>query len=253
MRSQSQRFPVGPGPRYKQVLMFSMLRRDIEAALKNDPAARGALEVLLAYPGVHALWLHRVAHLLWKRGLRLTARVVSHYNRFLTGVEIHPGAQIADGVFIDHGMGVVIGETAVVETGCIIYKGVVLGGTSQERKTRHPHLARNVTIGSNACVLGAIHIGEGARIGSASVVISDVPPGATVVGVPGRIVRNGPQPQDTLDHASMPDPVADVLRALTAQQDALIERLSRLEKAMRLGRPEEPQEGDPRRRAGSIF
>ncbi len=233
--------------------MFNLLRRDIEAALKNDPAARGALEVLLAYPGVHALWLHRVAHALWVRDLTLIARIVSHNNRFLTGVEIHPGAQIADGVFIDHGMGVVIGETAVIETGCIIYKGVVLGGTSQERKVRHPHLARNVTVGSNACVLGAIHIGEGARIGSASVVISDVPAGATVVGVPGRVVRNGPQPQDTLDHASMPDPVADVLRALTQQQEALIERLARLEKVLRLTRADEPQESDPRRRAGNIF
>jgi serine O-acetyltransferase len=234
--------------------MFNTLRRDIEAALKNDPAARRPLEVLLAYPGVHALWLHRLAHLLWTRRLTLTARLVSHQSRFLTGVEIHPGAQIAEGVFIDHGMGVVIGETAVIETGCIIYKGVVLGGTSQERKTRHPHLGRNVTVGSNACVLGAIHVGEGARIGSASVVISDVPAGATVVGVPGRIVRNGPTPHDTLDHASMPDPVADVLRALTSQQEALVERLGRLEKALRLGRTEEPpQEGDPRRRAGSIF
>jgi serine O-acetyltransferase len=233
--------------------MFSMLRRDIEAALKNDPAARGALEVLLAYPGVHALWLHRLSHVLWTRNRTLTARMLSTYNRFLTGVEIHPGARIADGVFIDHGMGVVIGETAVVETGCIIYKGVVLGGTSQERKTRHPHLEKNVTVGSNACVLGAIVVGEGARIGSASVVISDVPPGATVVGVPGRIVRNTPQPHDTLDHASMPDPVADVLRALTAQQESLVERLGRLEKALRLARVEEPQEGDPRRRAGSIF
>ncbi len=234
--------------------MFNVLRRDIEAALKNDPAARGRLEVLLAYPGVHALWLHRIAHRLYERHFILTARMVSHYARFLTGVEIHPGAQIADGVFIDHGMGVVIGETAIIETGCIIYKGVVLGGTSVERKQRHPHLQRNVTVGSNACVLGAIVVGEGARIGSGSVVIADVPNGATVVGVPGRVVRNGPQPHDTLDHATLPDPVADVLRALTHQQEILVERLARLEKAMRLGRAEEPAvETDPRRRAGSIF
>ena len=234
--------------------MFNVLRRDIEAALKNDPAARRPLEVLLAYPGVHALWLHRIAHMLWKRKLSLTARLVSHYGRFLTGVEIHPGAQIADGVFIDHGMGVVIGETAIIETGCIIYKGVVLGGTSVERKQRHPHLHRNVTVGSNACVLGAIVVGEGARIGSGSVVISDVPAGATVVGVPGRVVRNATTPHDTLDHATLPDPVADVLRALTQQQEVLVERLARLEKVMRLGRTEEPpQETDPRRRAGSIF
>ncbi len=230
------------------------LLSDIDAALKNDPAARGKLEVLLAYPGVHALWLHRIAHRLWKRGLTTTARLVSHQARFLTGVEIHPGAQIGEGVFIDHGMGVVIGETAIIESGCIIYKGVVLGGTSIERKQRHPHLHKNVTVGSNACVLGAIEIGEGARIGSGSVVIADVPAGATVVGVPGRVVRHGPQPQDTLDHATLPDPVADVLRALTAQQDQLVDRLARLEKALRLSRTEEPaNETDPRRRAGSIF
>ncbi len=234
--------------------MFNMLRRDIEAALKNDPAARRPLEVLLAYPGVHALWLHRIAHKLWTRGLTLTARLVSHQARFLTGVEIHPAAQIAEGVFIDHGMGVVIGETAIIETGCIIYKGVVLGGTSVERKQRHPHLHRNVTVGSNACVLGAIVVGEGARIGSGSVVISDVPPGATVVGVPGRVVRNGPAPHDTLDHATLPDPVADVLRVLTQQQEILVERLARLEGMLRVGRADEPvQETDPRRRAGSIF
>ena len=234
--------------------MFGFFRRDIAAALHNDPAARGALEVLLAYPGVHALWLHRIAHALWQRNFRVTARLVSHNNRFLTGVEIHPGAQIADGVFIDHGMGVVIGETAVIETGCIIYKGVVLGGTSLERKTRHPHLGRNVIVGSNACVLGAIHIGEGARIGSGSVVISDVPAEATVVGVPGRIVRHAPTPHDTLDHATLPDPVADVLRALTSQQEVLVERLARLEQALRLGRSvDEPAEADPRRRAGRIF
>ena len=235
--------------------MFNLLRRDIEAALKNDPAARRPLEVLLAYPGVHALWLHRIAHALWNRKLSLTARLVSHQSRFITGVEIHPGAKIAEGVFIDHGMGVVIGETAIIETGCIIYKGVVLGGTSIERKQRHPHLHANVTVGSNACVLGAIDIGEGARIGSGSVVISNVPAGATVVGVPGRVVRHGPQPHDTLDHATLPDPVADVLRALTHQQEQLVDRLGRLEKALRLSRTEEPleEETDPRRRAGSIF
>src|SRR5581483_941215 len=196
--------------------MLSTLKADVAAALKNDPAARSSAEVLLNYPGVHALLLHRVAHSLWNRGFKLSARMVSHQARFLTGVEIHPGARIADGVFIDHGMGVVIGETAVVEEGCILYKGVVLGGTSLERKVRHPHLGPNVIVGSNACVLGAIHIGEGARIGSGSVVISDVPPGATVVGVPGRVVRGAKTPHDMLDHAALPDPVSDVLRALAA-------------------------------------
>ncbi|MBI3181167.1 MAG: serine O-acetyltransferase [Myxococcales bacterium] len=252
--------------------MLRSLLADLEAAVAHDPAARSKLEVLLAYPGLHALTLHRVSHQLWNRGFKLAARLFSHYNRFLTGVEIHPGATIADGVFIDHGMGVVIGETAVLEEGCIIYKGVVLGGTSLERKVRHPHLGRNVIVGSNACVLGAIQVGDGARIGSASVVIKDVPPGATVVGVPGRIVREKRRNfSEELDHASLPDPVADVMRALASQQEALIERLARLEEKLKIPSPhkgskagglgrdllskedEDSAEQDPRKRAGSIF
>jgi serine O-acetyltransferase len=254
------------------------LFRDIDAALRHDPAARSKLEVMLAYPGVHALFLHRVAHLLWKRNRRLTARLFSHYTRFLTGVEIHPGAQIGDGVFIDHGMGVVVGETAVIEEGCIIFKGVVLGGTSLERRVRHPHLHRNVVVGSNACVLGAIDVGEGARIGSSSVVIKDVPPGATVVGVPGRIVREkNHRFVDELDHASLPDPVADLMRTLAHHQEAMADRLARLEEKLQLPvrrdprftrnlerellgdvqpteeEDEEPSEVDARKRAGSIF
>src|SRR5512138_2875400 len=148
--------------------MLTTLFADVAAALKNDPAARTRAEVLLTYPGLHALLMHRVANGMWRRGAKLLARVVSHQARFLTGVEIHPGAQIADGVFIDHGMGVVIGETAVIEEGCLLYKGVVLGGTSLERRVRHPHLGKNVIVGSNACVLGAVHIGANARIGSGS-------------------------------------------------------------------------------------
>ena len=251
--------------------MFGAVRRDIEAALRRDPAAKSKLEVILAYPGVHALFLHRVAHLLWERDRRLTARLFSHYNRFLTGIEIHPGARIADGVFIDHGMGVVIGETAVIDEGCIIYKGVVLGGTSLEKKIRHPHLRRNVIVGSNACVLGAIEVGEGARIGSGSVVIRDVPPGATVVGVPGRVVREqGHTFVEELNHASLPDPVADVMRTLAGHQEAIAERLAALEEKLALPRArplglkkqllDDDDEGtaadaerEQRRRAGSIF
>ena len=235
--------------------MVRALWRDIQAALQHDPAARSQLEVMLAYPGVHALFLHRVAHNLWNRDLRLAARLLSHVNRFGTGVEIHPGAQIADGVFIDHGMGVVIGETAIVEEGCILYKGVVLGGTSLERRIRHPHLGKNVIVGSNACVLGAIKIGDHARIGSGSVVIADVPEGSTVVGVPGRVVKTK-GPIDNLDHASLPDPVQDVLRSLAHQQEMLIERLARLERKYRnVDEAEalETREDDPRHRAGRIF
>jgi serine O-acetyltransferase len=235
--------------------MLSTLRADVAAALKNDPAARSRAEVLLNYPGVHALLLHRVSHRLWGSGARLLARTLAHQARFLTGVEIHPGARIADGVFIDHGMGVVIGETAVIEAGCILYKGVVLGGTSLERRVRHPHLGRNVIVGSNACVLGAIKVGDNARIGSGSVVISDVPDGATVVGVPGRIVK-AKTPVDALDHAALPDPVADLLRSLAHQQEVLVERLARLERKYRnVDEAEslEAREDDPRHRAGRIF
>lgn len=242
--------------------MWKTLLKDVEAALRHDPAARSRYEVMLSYPGVHALALHRVSHWLWNRQHFLLARFFAHHIRFLTGVEIHPGAHIAEGVFIDHGMGVVIGETAIIEEGCIIFKGAVLGGTSLERKVRHPHLQRNVIVGSNACVLGAITVGEGARIGSASVVIRDVPPGATVVGVPGRVVRTprAPSPEE-MDHASLPDPVADILRTLSAQNEALFDRLTRLEAAFKLKPPARTEMGedephsspDPLQKAGSIF
>ncbi len=208
--------------------------------MEQDPAARSALEVLLAYPGIHALWLHRAAHRLWSSGYTLTPRLLSHLNRFLTGIEIHPGAKLGRKVFIDHGMGVVIGETAEVGDGCVIYKGVVLGGVSQARVRRHPRLGRDVIVGSNACVLGAIDIGDGARVGSGSVVIRDVPAGATVVGVPGRVVtsaRGEPAPA----HADLPDPVAEALSALRARVEALE---SGRRKARGNGAPK-PSEVDP--------
>jgi serine O-acetyltransferase len=147
-----------------------MLRGDIRAALDHDPAARSPWEVALLYPGVHAVWGHRAAHALWTHHHAFAARCVAHVNRFVTGVEIHPGAHLGRGVFIDHGMGVVIGETAIVGDGCLLYKGVVLGGTSLQRGPRHPRLGRNVVVGSNACILGSIDVGDDARIGSGSVV-----------------------------------------------------------------------------------
>ena len=200
--------------------LFQRVREDLQAATEQDPAARSRIEVLLAYPGVHALWLHRLSHLLWRRGFRLGPRLVSHVNRFLTGVEIHPGARVGRRVFIDHGMGVVIGETAEVGDGCVIFKGVVLGGVSQARARRHPRLGPNVVVGSNACVLGAIDVGEGARVGSGSVVIRDVPPGATVVGVPGRIVT-GKHRHPEAAHADLPDPVAEALHRLVVRVEQL--------------------------------
>jgi serine O-acetyltransferase len=209
------------------------MRDDVAAARSNDPAARSSVEVILTYPGIHALWAHHIAHDLWRAEEHLLARMVSHASRFLTGVEIHPAAAIGRGVFIDHGMGVVIGETAAIGDGCLIYKGVVLGGTSLEHRVRHPQVGNNVVIGSNACILGNIAIGDGARIGSGSVVVKPVPPGATVVGVPGRLVPAGSDHRARfsamLDHANLPDPVTEMIRILATQNERLRHRLEQLE------------------------
>jgi len=217
------------------------IREDVEVVVRNDPACRSRVEAIVAYPGVHAIWMHRVAHDLWTHGHPLAARLLSHGVRFATGVEIHPGAKIGDGVFIDHGMGVVIGETATVGDGCLLYKGVVLGGTTREKTVRHPQLGRNVTVGSNACILGSIEIGEGARIGSGSVVVKPVPPGATVVGVPGRVTVAADTPRGRfearLDHSSLPDPVSDLMRNLALENDRLRARLERIEKALEISSP----------------
>ena len=214
-----------------------VVSEDIRAVCANDPAARYPLEVALVYPGLHALWVHRGAHALWQANIKLGARIVSHANRFLTGIEIHPAAHIGRRVVIDHGMGIVIGETATVGDGCILYKGVVLGGTSLERKVRHPQVGNNVVIGSNACILGAIHVGNHARIGSGSVVVTDVAPEATVVGVPARVIVPKHQRFDAaLDHAALPDPVTDMIRALAEQNERLRDRVAVLER--KLGVPD---------------
>jgi serine O-acetyltransferase len=217
------------------------MREDVDAVVRNDPACRTRVEALLAYPGVHAIWIHRLAHDLWTNGHPLAGRLLSHGVRFATGVEIHPGATIGHSVFIDHGMGVVIGETATIGDGCLLYKGVVLGGTTREKTIRHPQLGRNVVVGSNACVLGHIEIGDGARIGSGSVVVRSVPPGATVVGVPGRVTVAADTPRGRLearlDHASLPDPVSDLIRNLALENDRLRARLERIERALELAEP----------------
>ncbi len=213
--------------------MFRRLREDIETVFRDDPAARSVLEVLFCYPGLHAIWMHRVAHWLWNHGFKFLARFLSHINRFLTGIEIHPGAKLGRRVFIDHGMGVVIGETAEVGDDVLIYQGVVLGGTSKEKTKRHPTVKDKVVIGAGAIVLGNITIGEGAKIGSGSVVIKDVPPGATVVGVPGRIVQeirsSRKQIEIDLEHGRLPDPIADVIRVLMKEQSRLEKRIEELE------------------------
>jgi serine O-acetyltransferase len=171
--------------------MFARLRDDIACVFDRDPAARSTWEVLTCYPGFHALTLHRFSHWLWGHRLRWLARLFSHFTRFITGIEIHPGATIGQRVFIDHGMGVVIGETAVIKEGCTLYHGVTLGGTSWNKGKRHPTLERGVVIGAGAKVLGPITVGEGAKIGSNAVVVREVPPGATAVGIPARIVEPG--------------------------------------------------------------
>jgi serine O-acetyltransferase len=219
-------------------------REDVGAFVANDPAARSSLEVLLVYPGLHALWLHRVAHVLWRDDLKLTARVLAHTNRFLTGIEIHPGAEIGRRVMIDHGMGIVIGETAVVGDECVLYKGVVLGGTSLAKTKRHPTLKAGVVVGSNACILGAITIGERARVGSGSVVVKNVAPEATVVGVPARVIVPVRHRFDAaLDHANLPDPVTEMIRALAHQNERLRQRLDELE--AKLGVPHDSRDDPP--------
>jgi serine O-acetyltransferase len=225
----------------KLVHGMELVAEDIRSIRANDPAARSSLEVALVYPGLHAVWMHRTAHAMWTRDLKLCARLVAHANRFVTGIEIHPAARLGRRVVIDHGMGIVIGETATVGDGCLLYKGVVLGGTSLERKVRHPQVGNDVVIGSNACILGNIQIGDHARIGSGSVVVKPVPAEATVVGVPARIIVPSHARFDAaLDHANLPDPVTDMVRALATQNEQLRERVAVLEKHLGLDHDEPP-------------
>jgi serine O-acetyltransferase len=211
--------------------MWERLKEDVRTIKDRDPAAKNVVEIFLCYPGLHAIWLHRIAHTLYQRGWFTTARLVSHFGRWFTGIEIHPGAKIGRRLFIDHGMGVVIGETSEIGDDCLIYKGVVLGGTTLEKKKRHPTLGNRVIIGSNSTVLGAITIGDGARIGSGSVVVKPVPPGATVVGVPGRIVESLTPEREELDfeHGNLPDPLSDIMKMLLQLHSKLEERVKRLE------------------------
>jgi len=199
----------------------STIFSDVEAVLLRDPAARTKIEVVLAYPGLHALWMHRVAHRLWKRGSRLTARLVSAIARRLTGIEIHPAATIGRRLFIDHGMGIVIGETAVVGDDVTLYHGVTLGGTSLEKKKRHPTVGNRVTIGAGAKILGDILIGDDSRIGANSVVVRDVPPNSVVIGIPGQVVRrtipHTIHDAPDLHHEQMPDVVGQRVRELSAR------------------------------------
>lgn len=212
---------------------------DVRTVFAKDPAARSLIEVITCYPGLHALWLHRIANFLWRKHLRLLARILSHCNRFLTGIEIHPGAKIGRRFFIDHGAGVVIGETTDISDDVLLYQGVVLGGTSLKKGKRHPTLEDNVVVGAGAIVLGAIKIGSGARIGSGSVVVKAVPPGTTVVGIPGRIIDEHRKPTLDLEHGRLPDPVAEAIKIVLDEQTTMEKRLKKLEDMSGIAVPED--------------
>ena len=201
--------------------MLEKFRQDIEAVRDRDPAAGNTLEIILAYPGLHALWMHRAAYRLWKRGVPVVPRLISHLGRLLTGIEIHPGARFGRGVFIDHGMGVVIGETAEIGDYVTIYQGVTLGGTGKEKGKRHPTIGRNVVIAAGAKVLGPITVADDCKVGAGAVVIRDVPPRCTVVGIPGKVVMQEGEPVVDLHHELIPDPVMDRIDVL----DGVIRKL----------------------------
>ena len=208
--------------------LLQSIRHDIQAAKDRDPAATSTLEVIFTYPGFHARQLHRLSHNLHSHGLRLPARLISHLGRALTGIEIHPCAQIGEGFFIDHGMGVVIGETTVIGDNCHLYQGVTLGGTSTRRAKRHPTLGDGVVVGAGAKVIGAVNIGTGSKIGAGSVVVTNVPPNATVVGVPGHIVAYVDPGNDTI--LKLPDPEWDVIQRLENRVAELERRIAETER-----------------------
>jgi len=218
------------------VSLLERIGRDIKAARDRDPAAASNLEVIVAYPGFHARQLHRLAHTMHTHHVPIVPRLISHFNRLFTGIEIHPGAKIGDGFFIDHGMGVVIGETSEIGDNCHLYQGVTLGGTSTRREKRHPTLEDNVEVGAGAKLIGAITIGENAQVGAGSVVVTNVPPNATIVGVPGHIVAYHDPGSDTVQH--LPDPEWDRITALEERIDQLNARLNELEEKTGQKRPD---------------
>ena len=221
--------------------MFDNIRNDIKVIFERDPAARSVFEILLCYPGFHAVRFHHLSHWLWNRNARVLARFVSHVSRCLTGIEIHPGATIGEGFFIDHGMGVVIGETSEIGKNVTLYHGVTLGGTSWNKGKRHPTIEDNVIVGAGAAILGAIRVGENSKIGSGSVVNREVPPNSTVVGIPGRIVyRGGNVYSDPTGVAGTPDPEGKAIKCLTDQVTALEKRVDDLVKELESARESAP-------------
>lgn len=210
------------------------LRSDIRAVFENDAAARNVFEVVLTYAGLHAIWAHRMAHWLYKKRRFVIARFISQVSRFFTGIEIHPGAVIGERLFIDHGAGVVIGETCVIGNDVVLYQGVTLGGTGKEKGKRHPTIGNNVVISSGAKVLGSFTVGDNSRIGANAVVLSEVPPNSTVVGIPGRVVRLNGKRVDRLDHGNLPDPITDICKKLQQQIDTLQAELEQLREQLHI-------------------
>jgi serine O-acetyltransferase len=202
--------------------MWGRLIEDIRMIKERDPAAKNYIEILLCYPGLHASWFHRIAHFFYRRHWFTTARLISHFSRWLTGIEIHPGATIGRRVFIDHGMGVVIGETSEIGDDVLLYQGVVLGGTTHEKKKRHPTLGNGVVVGAGAILLGDIFIGDEARVGAGSVVVTSLEPRTTAVGVPARVVKKG-RPEEALEHDR------EAIRAMLSEQEGMMDRLQRIE------------------------
>lgn len=209
--------------------LFKRMKEDMDVVFEQDPAARTYFEVLLTYSGLHAVWFHRIAHVFYNKRLFFLARAISQFGRFITGVEIHPGAKIGRRLFIDHGMGVVIGETCEIGNNVTIFQGVTLGGTGKEKGKRHPTVMDNALISTGAKVLGSLTIGENAKIGGGSVVLKDVPANSTVVGIPGRVViQDGERVRKDLDHHKLPDPVADRCNELEREVDILKAEIERL-------------------------
>ncbi len=221
--------------------MFKRIKEDIEVVFERDPAARSMWEVLICYPGLHAIWLHRISHWFYKHGWILLPRMISNLARFITGIEIHPGATIGKGLFIDHGTGIVIGETAELGDNITLYQGVTLGGTGKEKGKRHPTVGDNVVVASGAKVLGSFSVGENSKIGAGSVVLKEVPPNSTVVGIPGQVVwHNGKKVGGVsnemnidLEHGDLPDPVAEMMNCMQRNIGRLEKRITQLEEELK--------------------
>lgn len=223
--------------------MLRNIKSDIQAVFDNDPAARSVFEVIFTYSGLHAIWSHRIAHWFYRRGWFTIARIISQTSRFFTGIEIHPGAKIGKRLFIDHGMGVVIGETCEIGDDVILYQGVTLGGTGKEKGKRHPTIGNNVVISSGAKVLGSFKVGDNSKIGANAVVLQEVPPNSTVVGYKARIVKQDGVSVNRLDHDKLPDPLIDVFRNFEKQISELKEQLQELQHELEKERGQKSEHG----------